>query len=167
MTPYEETHITRNGTTLVVEYYYDADSGAPWRECDGHGVVSEWIHRDKKPGERVLHADHHMRLYYDVQQTTAIALRDGWGVAGQTFATKRQQAAAAVEADFQYLRRWCQDDWFYIGIVVRTEDAAVSHSLWGIESDTTEYHKEIIEELAGQCLRQIAGSVYPVDEIGV
>lgn len=167
MRPYETQTITRNGTTLVVEYHYDADFEAPWMESDGHGVVSEWIHRDKKPGERVLHADHHMRRYYDVQQTMALALRDGWGVAGQTFATKRQQAAAAVEADFQYLRRWCRGDWFYIGIVVRTEDDEVSHSLWRITSDTTEYHKEIIEELAEDCLRQIARSVYPVNEIGV
>jgi hypothetical protein len=165
--PYETQTITRNGTTLVVEYHYDDDSGKPWKDSDGHGVVSEWTRRDKKPGERVLHENRGARLYYDVQQTMAIALRDGWGVAGQTFATKRQQAAAAVEVDFQYLRRWCQGDWFYIGIVVRTEDDEVSHSLWGIESDATEYHKEIVEELAAQCLRQIAGSVYPVNEIGV
>jgi hypothetical protein len=167
MRPYETQTITRNNTTLVVEYYYDDDSGKPWKDSDGLGVVSEWTYRDKRPGERVLHEDRGARLYYDVQQTTAIALRDGWGVAGQTFATKRQQAAAAVEADFQYLRRWCQGDWFFIGIVVRTEDGAVSDSLWRIESDATEYHKEIIEELAEQCLRQIARSVYPVNEIGV
>lgn len=167
MKPYQTETITRDGITLVVEYHSDEHSTTPWEECDGHGVVSEWTSRDKRPGERALCTDGSLRRYYDVQQSTAIARRDGWGVHGQTFATKGQQAAAAVEADFTWLRRWCDGDWWWIGIVVRTEDDTVSHSLWQIESDPTGYHAPVIDDLAAQCMQDIARSVYPVNEIGV
>jgi hypothetical protein len=27
----------------------------PWERADGHGPVSDWTRREKRPGERVLH----------------------------------------------------------------------------------------------------------------
>jgi hypothetical protein len=68
------------GLTFRVEFEDDTDSGPPWEECDGHGVVSDWTRRDKCPGERVLCSDRGSKRYYDVQASTAIAKRDGWGL---------------------------------------------------------------------------------------
>jgi hypothetical protein len=58
---------------------YDGYS-EPWKEFDGHGEVSDWTRRDKRPGEIVLSSDHGSKRYYDVQATTAKAKRDGWGL---------------------------------------------------------------------------------------
>jgi len=63
----------------------------------------------------------------------------------------------AALADFDRLRRWCNDDWSYVGVIVapvcpccdeaKWDDA---QSLWGIESDAGEYLQEVARELAGE-----------------
>lgn len=68
--------------------------------------------------------------------------------------TAREYAAGAAMADFERLRAWCRDDWFYIGVVVRRADACTccgeTESLWGVESDAGEYVREVATELAEQ-----------------
>jgi hypothetical protein len=55
-----------------------------------------------------------------------------------------------------YLRSWCSNEWHYCGIEVfpLTEDGdelrSKSVSLWGIESNATDYHKEVIQELLSE-----------------
>jgi hypothetical protein len=46
-----------DGLTFSVEVQNDGDPREPWKESDGHGVVSEWTRRDKAPGERVMCED--------------------------------------------------------------------------------------------------------------
>lgn len=103
MQAYDTQTIERNGNTYKAEWFYE-DHGAPWDEVDGYGVVSEWTTRDKRPGEFVLSKDRHSKRFYDFAATMQIAKRDGWGVAGKTFASKGEQAHAAVMADFEFLR---------------------------------------------------------------
>ena len=63
-------------------------------------------------------------------------------------------AAGAAMRDYEYLRRWCNDDWYYVGVIVQRADSCShcgdSASLWGIEieSDCDDYIREVATELA-------------------
>ncbi|MBN3762368.1 hypothetical protein [Burkholderia sp. Ac-20365] len=76
----QEFNIESGGFTFRVKIVADTDMGAPWKEHDGHGEVSEWTGRDKRPGEIVLCTDRRSRRYYDWQVSMKIARRDGWGL---------------------------------------------------------------------------------------
>lgn len=157
-TYYDGDTFSHDGREFRINIVDDEDSGAPWDRADGHGVVSDWTTRDKRPGERVLNTDRSSKRYYDVQASIAIAKRDGWD-AQPYGGTKGERAARAVDADFEYLRRWCNDQWRYVGVVVTLldedgEDAGESESLWGIESESDDYIAETAREYAGQiCAR--------------
>lgn len=74
--------------------------------------------------------------------------------------TPRAYAAGAAEADFERLRQWCNDEWTYVGIVVDLLDdegdpMGETESLWGIESDASEYLDEVAHELAGEILHRL------------
>lgn len=70
--------------------------------------------------------------------------------------TARQYAAAAALADFDRLRRWCDNQWHYVGVIVESldedEDVIDSASLWGIESDAGDYLDEVAQDLAAELL---------------
>lgn len=143
-----------NGKRYAMEIVPDQTLGPPWQEHDGHGVVSDWVSRPKRPGERVLIADGARHRLYDIEATLDIALRDGWGEIkpGQS---PRQRAAAAVEQDFQRMRAWCNDEWGWVGVVVHPlhDDGCIcekrQQSLWGIESDCgDQYLNEVAQQLA-------------------
>lgn len=155
---YETRDIEQNGKTYRVEFIFDSDMGAPWEEHDGHGVVSNWENRDKKPGEVVIASDRGSKRFYDVAATTRIAKRDGWGVSGADTSnmTRAQIAALAVQRDMERMRGWCNDVWHWCGVSVfpLTADGdelrSKTESLWGIESDAGEYFEEVISELIAQ-----------------
>lgn len=71
------------GRRFKVTIEQDSDMGEPWKEHDGHGVVSDWERRDKRPGERVLCSERGSKRFYDVQETMKIAYRDGWGLGNE------------------------------------------------------------------------------------
>jgi hypothetical protein len=145
-----------HGRTFTFKTEVDECHGEPWIENDGHGVVSEWTRRAKRPGERVLASDHGSYRYYDFQESMKIALRDGWGYGGASEgATRKQITALAVEADFERLRRWCADQWCWIGVIVTDELTGEDSSLWGIESDAGD-----IDEIAFD----LANDMFPLAE---
>lgn len=164
---------THAGTQFIVSFENDEDHGAPWDNEDGHGPVSEWTSRDKKPGERVLSSDRSSKRFYDFAEATRIAKRERWG-AGQewldAFFTKHgraptpgEETAQAVERDFEHLRGWANDEWHYVGVCVRhvsqDADERYSYALWGIESDAEEYLTETTYELADECGRAIESEI--------
>ncbi len=150
-----------NGLNFRAKIRHDEDMREPWKENDGHGIVSEWTTREKRPGERVIASDRSHNRYYDVQETMAIALKDGWGCEHPEGKTKRQIAAEAVEHDYKHLAAWCNDEWHWVYITVDllTADGDVipgyHESLGGIESIDEDYLKETAVDLA----EQIAGRV--------
>jgi hypothetical protein len=151
--------ITLNGLTFSVTTRHDDHNGAPWKEHDARGIVSDWTTRAKRPGERVLASDRGSRLYYDVEATTAIAIRDSWGPK-QDGLTALQNAAAAVESDYEYCRGWANDDWSWCGVIVTLQDVdgddtRESESLWGIESNSGAHLNEVALELAGEIAARI------------
>lgn len=155
--------IEHNGKRYHISIERDEYMGPPWEEHDGHGIVSEWTTRDKAPGEIILCADRHAKRFYDFAASCKVARRDGWDAEPLNTGdeTKRQQAAKAAYADFEHLRRWCNDDWFWCGVVVREEcprcgePTGPSTSLWGIESDAGDFlievARQLIEDLQHEC----------------
>lgn len=151
--------LTVNGLNFTVSVDRDEDMGAPWENHDGHGVVSKWVTRDKMPSERLLSRSCSHKRYYDVAASTEIALRDSWGVANPEGRTKGQIAAEAVDNDFEYIRGWCNDEWWWVYVLVQLVDLEGRHvngyseSLCGIES--TDDIGRIAQELAATLAERI------------
>lgn len=170
---YDNETFTRGGYTFRVTFPHDESMGEPWKEHDGHGIISDWTHRDIEPGEWVLAEDGGARRYYDFDATLAIAKKDGWGVKRPgtdgtgpddylplPHETAKAHLARAVNADFERMQAWCTDQWSWIGVcvVLLDEDGHETkerESLWGIESDGGEYLTEVAEECADQILARV------------
>src|SRR6202000_1671996 len=145
----------------------------PWDWSDGHGVVSNWTTRDKYPGERVLASDRSSKRYYDVAETTKIAKRDGWGLGEKELKalatalarepTKGEIIARAVERDFDYLRRWCNDDWTYVTVAVEHVESGDTEYLGMVESEDIEYlascARELADEIASRLDTELAADI--------
>lgn len=156
--------IEHAGYRFRVTFERDDDIGAPWDEHDGHGIVSAWERRGKRPGERVLVTDGRGRgygraRYYDVQGTITIATADGWGPPGgkRPDETDKQAIARAVDADFEYCHGWATDQWEWLYIRVEQVDdedepTGKEASLGGVES-YAEYHQMVVwDELLPEVL---------------
>jgi len=145
------------GFTITAAIHHDSDSGAPWKENDGHGPVSEWTSRGKSAGERVLISDRHCSRYYNFSEAVKIAKRDGWGVAGgkQEKETDAQYATRAAEHDFSVIKAWCNDEWSWCGIVVTASREGIelgTASLWGIELNYPGSDNAYLLEVANELL---------------
>ena len=162
----ETSTVEVDGFTLTATIYHDDSHCAPWEAEDGHGPVSDWRsvgyrgHPAKSPGERPLCADRGSARFYDFAEACRIALREGWGTLDgrRENETDRAYAARAAEEDFKRLRRWCTDEWYYVGIAVTVERADVrltgryDHAVWGIESDCGSYLNEVAADLAEEAM---------------
>ena len=60
--------IELQGRRFRVEVEADEGHETPWDYEDGHGPVSDWTRRDKRPGERVLCSDRSSKRFYDFAQ---------------------------------------------------------------------------------------------------
>ena len=164
MEPYKIDVLIQDGVTYRVDYFRDIDCDFPWKESDCHGIVSEHTRRSKKPGEKVLFSKSGDYRYYDLQASQAKALAEGWGINQDTKGfTKKQIAALAVEQDFQRLYAWCNDKWFWAGIVITEvldEVDGLSASLWGLESDCIDT-ASIYPDLIGEIVYQRNNGVTP------
>lgn len=137
-----EVAATYGRANLVFRFTREADgfSRYPWEEYDGFGIVSGWESRQKRPCERILATDGRACLFYDVQESMQKAKREGWGlpVAEAKGLTKKQIAAAAVERDFQYCKKWAAGDiwWECLGVTVYMDGYELgSEYMGGIESN--------------------------------
>lgn len=153
--PFDTVELQHGSQKYIAKLYYDNDSDMPWDRCDGHGPVrrSNYPHGssgDKRPGERPLNSPdrHEYQFYYDWQAACKKAREEGWNA--EPFDAPNR-VARAVEADFQYLRGYIRQDWFYVGIVVEDEYGRTLDSLWGVES-----YKDYHIEMAREMLRDVA-----------
>lgn len=177
---YQTDQLELDGLKFDVERFYDHTSGAPWDEAEGHGPVSEWTVRDKRPGERVLSSDRSFYRYYDIAEATRIAKRDGWGLGDEARQaltkqlgrqpTQGQITAEAVQRDYAYLRGWCNNDWHYCGLVVSLLDingdqTHTSESLWGVEDGFAVRDDSWIEEAATELAQQISKQVGSANDV--
>lgn len=153
--------VEHGGITYTATIECDWDTGAPWEEHDGHGPVSNWTTRAKMPGELILSTDGPHKRYYDFAEACRIARRDGWGCTPyDTIETPRQCASRAAMADYEALRAWCDDEWFWCGIVVTAtvDDCPLaSDSLWGIECNYTGSDNSYLLDVANELLQTVHG----------
>lgn len=147
------------GHAIRIDIHHDEHMGPPWEEHDGHGIVSDWEHRDKRPGEWILYSDGRSKRFYDVTETLKRAKADGWGLGEEENAkltkrlghkpTNKEVIAESVRQDFEYLRRWCNDDWVWLGYTTEIEtpegNTVSGDSCWGF--DDREY---MLSEAKGQ-----------------
>lgn len=153
-------------STFVAYVMPDTDHGTPWENEDGHGDVTPWTTRKKRPGELILSRDASRYRYYDFAAACRKAIAERWGLPlaelqkrqwiGLNRSTPRQRASAAAMLDYENLRAWCNDEWGYVGVVVYRLDKhgnEMRHEmecLWGIESTSDDYLETVKLELAGQ-----------------
>ena len=162
---YNRDIFTHGGHRFRFLAEYDEHMAEPWKEHDGHGIVSDWTTRDKAPGERVLNSDRSSRRFYDVQASITLAKRDQWGLGDDEKAklaaqlgrepTPRDITARAVDLDFENLRAWCNDEWHWmcVGVEWLNPDDTVRAREWlsGIDGEGP-YLEECAYELAEQLL---------------
>ena len=144
-----ETIALEKGYSAIVKIMRDEDGGEPWKNEDGHGPVSEFERRSKRPGELVLNEDRDWKRFYDFAEAVKIARRDGWDTKPYNTGTAGERAHRAAMADYENLRGWCNDEWHYIGVIVtvyRHGAEIASDSLWGIE-DYTDYWQEVARDM--------------------
>lgn len=146
-------------TARVKCEYDDEDSGPPWENCDGHGVVTDWMSKEnKRAGYRVLSEDHGSYRYYDFAASCKRALAEHWNAPPYGQGTAKQRAERAAEADYEFLRAWCADDWCYVGVIVKlfhNGAKAAEDSCWGIET-WKDYHQEHAVDMVNELLCQHA-----------
>lgn len=162
-----------HGFRFMFALHNDADSGPPWKNSNGHGPVREVpynrlnAHSSKRPGERILNRNpgRHDTIYaYDWQEAMKIAKRDGWRAEPYDAPNRVQRA---VQADFDFFAGWVNEDWWYVGVEVTMldeddEPTKYNRSLWGIESNSPEYHAEVARELAEKCIYERNEEVHDV-----
>jgi hypothetical protein len=147
-----------DGFTAIATVYRDDDATPPWEDEDGHGPVSEWTRRAKRPGERVLIEDRGSRRYYDFEGAVEMAKREEWDAPPYQTGTKGERAVRAVERDFALLKAWCEDKWFYCGIVLTVRKGGVQiidecgPALWRIEANAPGSDNSYLSEVANELL---------------
>lgn len=145
--------------TFTIKFEEDSDHGAPWDEMDGHGPVSEWTRRDKRAGELLLQAQHGDKRYFDFAAACKLALAEGWDAQPYNTGaeTKRQQAAKAARANFDMLRGWCANEWYYQGVIVvlldeEGDETDVTSSLWGVDNFDPNYPGTVAVDLVDELM---------------
>src|SRR5574343_357655 len=135
-TAFNSENIEHSGVTVRIDYFYDTDHDAPWKEYDGCGVIREvssyYGRPEKSPGEVIMHSDRGYYWLYDVQATTEKAKREGWGLGAEEreklvaklgrVPTSGEVTAEAVNRDLAFCRGYLRDDWFYVGVVCTVLD---------------------------------------------
>jgi hypothetical protein len=159
------------GLRFRARHVRDEGMGAPWKEHDGYGIVSDWTGREQAEGELVLAQDRSLHRFYDVDATLKKAREEGWGVAEEAAGkTKDEILALAVQHDYEHLKAWCDDEWYWMGVAVDMLDSEGNvldrpdchDALWGIESDSGD---EYLDEVARECAGEIAARFKGKDEI--
>lgn len=147
------------GFSVRVAVEHDPDIGPPWQEYDGHGPVREGLKESKRAGERVLGPSGTRDVWYlyDFAEACKIARRDGWGSAGDESLKGRAKAARAAEADFEYLRRWCADLWYwcYVDVRVTAPDGTEARSSCGGLESEGDYWREVAADLTADALHEL------------
>lgn len=154
------------GKTFHVKIMDDDCCEPPWEHCDGHGPVSDWTRRDKKAGEWVLCEDNGLKRYYDFAEAMRMAKEEGWDAKPYGVGTKGERALRAVTADFEWLRKWCNDDWKYVTLHVTLfgevdeygyADVEYEDYLGRVEYDYSSngYWLEAAKEMASEIMWQV------------
>ena len=160
-TVYKTQDFEQAGIQFRAEFSVDYCHGEPWKEEDGHGEVTDWETRAKRPGELILSESRNHKRFYDLAGAVAKAKAEGWRAPDSELHpewTEGQEAHHAAMADFERLRAWCAGDWRYsiIEVFPLTEDGdelrSKAAALSGLQSDDSGYLEAVLIELAAEVL---------------
>lgn len=149
-----------NGFTVTAKVERDDDSDAPWDREEDDCLVSDWRPKNsKRPGERVLCENRGSCRFYNWQEAIQIARKDGWDAEPYGTGTPGERAERAVLRDFENLKAWCADEWWYVGIILSVEyngKELTDHaaSLWGIECNYPGSDNSYLLEVANDLLSE-------------
>lgn len=146
------------GYSVRATLKYDDHSDAPWenQECFAVPIESPRDQWDMVDGELSGHLRIEARRdvwFYPFSDALAKARQEQrkYGCK-QGRAEIEARALAAVRAEYEFFRRYFREDWCYVGVVVELLDGdgetVGEDSLWGIESDSTEYILETANDMA-------------------
>lgn len=174
---HQEIYTHKSGKKYHVAWYYDHDFGSPLENGDGYGVTErmDWNPTNEEQLEQhlldyepELEEETRLRLmrqlcrpsnrydsglYYDVLSSLHKAKTE-WGIDDPV------KAMEAVEKDFDYLKGWYDDDWFWltVGVAPLDEDGEPveddreycggyeSMILDDFDEDQKRYKAEVIED---------------------
>ena len=152
----------QDGFDMMAEIKPDEHHEPPWKSSDGHGPVSDWMPHSyvhKKDRDWIVSQDYDSVRLYDHEEALRIALRDGWGprqpVEGESV---QDRALRAVREDFEHLKRWCDDEWFYgcLEVSAWKEDIKFGYAtIGGIDvnsGDNNDWLSSYLEDLASEAI---------------
>ena len=154
----DEITCEKGGFEVTASVQRDNDMGPPWKEHDGHGVVSDWRPKNsKRPGERIMCEDRGSCRFYDWAASIKIAKRDGWDAEPYGVGTKGERAVRAVQRDFESMKSWCENEWHWCGVVLSVSKGNVeildhAASLWGIECNHPNGNNNHLMDVANELL---------------
>jgi len=141
-----------DGFHTTATIHRDDYSGAPWENSCGHGVVTDWTSRGKNAGELILNEDRGSYRYYDFAEAVKTAKKEGWGPG---------TPADAARKGFDGLKAWCNDEWYYCGIVLTVRKAGIklddSSSFWRIECNYPGSDNSYLRDVANELLPEALG----------
>jgi len=146
------------GLTIRVSVEADEHMGAPWEECDGHGIIEHERSRHATKGHRW---DLGGGWYYNHADTLPRALREGWDAPPYRTGNAHERAWRAMRRDADYIARWLNGDCFYLMVTVELVDSdgdtVATDTLGGIEHGhhytCRQYLSEEARGMAAQLLR--------------
>lgn len=149
---------SHDGLNFMLQIEQDYDAGLPWENDDGHGIVTT---DPSTPGALHLGAG----WYYDQHASLAKAEQDEWGLPPELAAglAPHEVTYKAMLLDFQRLKDWAEEAWWYVGVIVTLLDldggkTREHESLWCIESDSEAYLEQVGIELADMISQRVGKS---------
>jgi len=117
--------VTYQGRTIRIKWEYDQFGGTPW-DFSGSEFVSDWVGRDKRPGEVVICNDRGSKRFYDFADSVAQLKKDG--ISGT-------DADRIAKSEAERFRDWCNDQWYFMTASVSVDGLEYTDCLGAIESD--------------------------------
>lgn len=126
--------VTYQGRTIRIEWSFEQLGGKPWDYCD-YGNVTDWLYRDKQPGEVIICSDHGSKRFYDFANAVARLKQEGCSGA---------EADRIAKSEVKRFQDWCNDQWFYMNASVTIDGLEYTDSLGGIESDYADSAMDVL-----------------------
>jgi hypothetical protein len=126
--------VTYQGRTIRIKWSYDEFGSKPWDDCD-YGNVTDWLWRDKGPGEVIICADRGSKRFYNFAGAVAKLKKEGCNGA---------DADRIAKSEVKRFQDWCNDQWFYMNASVTIDGLEYTDSLGGIESDCADSAMDVL-----------------------
>lgn len=157
----EQNNKLPNGWYWKILFKYDSNHERPEDWDDGQGVTyikRGYDYPDEHEREWLLWSERYDWLIYDFKASLEKALKQGWNCPPYHEGTKLERAVRAVRENYDYLRRFYNQHWWYVGMIVELYDEDDTlldeESCWGYESDCMDYLCEEARSWAASMIKK-------------